>query len=432
MSDSIEFKVDDWIQVQDSDPRRAGTCAELVIMLGEIPATRLYDAFSRTVTDRARLPLYLMAQWFAANWWRLHTEVAYESNNNPSIDWRLSHDLAAIGGGIIWPRMRFAFDGLSLQISTRCVRNAPWEPIRYINDAQSAVKPENLDEAIEGLIGLVLRRLADLGISAEPLASIWSYVLEERSDPDVAEWRQWEARLGYDPDRAPEALMEQLEKLFSKAGKFAATEIAPVLGQRQLLTPQQLTELSAAKGILATFPVVDKHISLTIDAAPWNTGRAMAHRVRRDLGKDSGPLSNQDLQNLLGVSDKAFDQVSVPSLPIGLGVRVSQKAVTELHFRRRNMPGLRFEAARFLAENMVADENDLWLPLTDFATNRQRFQRAFAAELLAPIEEVREEVGDELTSDRFEDVAERYGVSPLAIRSQLANHGLLSPEQVAI
>lgn len=46
----------------------------------------------------------------------------------------LSHDLTAIGGGFMWPRLRFASDDAPIQVSSRAVRNAPWEPVRHLND----------------------------------------------------------------------------------------------------------------------------------------------------------------------------------------------------------------------------------------------------------------------------------------------------------
>jgi Zn-dependent peptidase ImmA (M78 family) len=85
-----------------------------------------------------------------------------------------------------------------------------------------------------------------------------------------------------------------------------------------------------------------------------------------------------------------------------------------------------------LAESLSAPAEDLWLPLTDRATARQKFQRAFAAEFLAPIDEVSDRLGSSRTSESVEDVADEYCVSPLAIRSHLANHGLLAPDEVAV
>lgn len=428
----FRFSIEDWVQGDDSDPRRANTCAEFTLFIDDIPATRLLDNWSRTVTDKARLPLYPMAEWFAANWWRLHVEAPYESGGRPPVEWRLSHDLPAIAGGYIWPRIRFASDDLSIQISARAIRGAPWEPVRHINDVlpARAVPTEDFDAAIEELIGVVLSRLNDLGVSAEPLATIWANVLEERRDSELSDWRSWEARLGCDPDEAPEALMGQLDRLFSKAGKAAAAEVAPLLAPHKSSMLRKFEALAVAPGLEAHLPHAAAGFQLTSDDTPWNAGRELARGLRAEFGQPDGPLSNETLNDLLGTKRNAFDDFSNVEAPLGLAVRFPNQGKSVLHFRKRNLPGRRFEAARFIGDSLSASASDLWLPLTDRATARQKLQRAFAAELLAPIDDISDQVRDARTSEQFEDLGERYGVSPLAIRSHLANHGLLSPDEV--
>jgi hypothetical protein len=430
---SIEFRIDDWIQAEDPDPRRAATSAEFVILVDDIPITRLFDTWSRTVTDRARLPLYPLAEWLAGNWWRLHAEAPYEGGGPPPAQWRLSHDLPAIGGGLIWPRVRFASDDWTIQISARAIRNAPWEPIRHLNDLSArGIEVKDFDHVVDDVIGTVLRRLKDLNVAAEPLATIWADVLAEREDPEVSEWRRWEARLGYDPDEAPERLMKQVAELFGRAGKSATSEIAPLLSANTSAILSQINALAGAPGLEAALPSRKADGCLSENVTPWDFARDMARNVRAEIGQTSGPLTDRTLEQLLGVPKDSLDLQVPPNRLIGLGVRSSDEGKAILHFRKRNAHGVRFEAARFVAESISAPAEDSLLPLNDRETARQKIQRAFAAELLAPIDEISEQIGDSSTSEHFEDLADRYGVSPLAIRSHLANHGVLSHEAVAV
>jgi hypothetical protein len=430
---TVEFRVDDWIQAEDPDPRRACTSAELVIIVDDVAVTRLLDMGSRTVTDRARVPLYPLAEWLAANWWRLHAEAPYEGGGYPPLDWRLSHDLSAIGGGFVWPRLRFASDGQTIQATARAARNAPWEPVRHLNDLQPAraVTVQNFDRAVEELINLVLRRMNDLGVPAEPLASIWKDVVAERSDTEVVEWRVWEARLGYDPEQAPERLMKQVASLFGTAGKSATAEVAPLLNSPQPATIAQLEALARAPGVEADFPKHDIQMDFPSEIAPWDAGRRVAHLLRDSIGRSSGPISDQMLNDVLGAK-AALENTPAGDIPIALGVRAVNGTRATLHFRKRSRTGMRFQAARFLAEALRAPLDDSWLPLTDRGTARQKFQRAFAAEFLAPINEIREAQDWRRSSDGFEELADHYGVSPLTIRSHLANHGLLTPDEVVV
>jgi len=434
---TLSFHIDEWLQGDDPDPRRALTLASLVVAVDNVPATRLFDDWAKTVTDRARLPLYPLAEWFAANWWRLHHEAPHESiGGPPPMDWRLSHDLAAVGGGFVWPRMRFASDDLTMQVSVRALRNAPWEPVRHLNDIPAtALDLGSFDAAVDQLIALVLDRLRELDISAEPLATIWADVTAERSDEEVADWRAWEARLGYDPGEAPEQLMEQIGSLFVRTGKAALAEIVPVIEPDTEMTLDRLLAIADAPGISATLPLTgrassERHRYFSDGTTPWDAGRAMARQLRYDEGPASGPIDDKRLFDFLGI---ARGRVKPPAagtdLPIGLGVRTSRHRRPTLHFRRRSPEALRFEAARFVAESMIAPEEDQLLPLTDLATARQKFQRAFAAELLAPIDEIVELVGPAPSTDAVENAGATYRVSPLAIFNHLDNHQRMSLQE---
>jgi Zn-dependent peptidase ImmA (M78 family) len=74
------------------------------------------------------------------------------------------------------------------------------------------------------------------------------------------------------------------------------------------------------------------------------------------------------------------------------------------------------------------------LPITTARTDRQKFQRAFAAEFLLPFQEMCEQLGGlsfgegEIRDDDIEDVAAQYQVSPLMVRTSLVNRGVLPRE----
>lgn len=430
---AFELRVEDWLPSEEADPRYANTAAALVISVGKVTVTKVLNDWSKTVSDRARVPVYPLAEWLAANWWRLHAEAPYETGSRPPSEWRLSHDLPAIGGGIVWPRVRFVSDDHSMLVSARALRGANWEPVTQLNSLPATpVSFDDFDKAVIGLIELVLGRLREIGVSAEPLASIWADVEAERSDAEVSLWRRVEARLGYDAGDAPDALMESVQRLTSEAGSDAAFEVLPLLFRSEGPTLKALRDLAVKPGIEARFPQI--HIP-EIEARtmqPWDIGRFLAHQVRRTIGQPDGPLEDKILVDLLGVRANTLEPGAAEQQgPVGLAVRFPARNKSVLHFRKRNPAGRRFESARFLAENLAAPSSDIWLPLTDRGTARQKLQRAFAAELLAPIDELRNFLGEVRTSEKIEDAGETYGVSPLAIRSHLANHGLLPPEAVA-
>ncbi|MDX1984078.1 MAG: hypothetical protein SFV51_27635 [Bryobacteraceae bacterium] len=116
---------------------------------------------------------------------------------------------------------------------------------------------------------------------------------------------------------------------------------------------------------------------------------------------------------------------------MGLAIRTGEHDRLDLLFRRRNMPGIRFEAARFIADHILTPGKESWLPATDAKTARQKIQRAFAAEFLCPIAALDAFLNHEYSPESIERAAEHFDVSPLAVESHLANHRRDGPRMVA-
>ena len=69
------------------------------------------------------------------------------------------------------------------------------------------------------------------------------------------------------------------------------------------------------------------------------------------------------------------------------------------------------------------------LASTDMVTSRQKYQRAFAAEFLCPIDALTSFLGNDFSSYAIEEAAENVEVSELTITSLLLNHGYIhNPE----
>jgi hypothetical protein len=63
--------------------------------------------------------------------------------------------------------------------------------------------------------------------------------------------------------------------------------------------------------------------------------------------------------------------------------------------------------------------------VTEAASRPQRIARAFAAELLAPVETVRQQVKSEMIDlDAIDQIARTFHVSPTLVRHQIENHHL--------
>jgi Zn-dependent peptidase ImmA (M78 family) len=103
------------------------------------------------------------------------------------------------------------------------------------------------------------------------------------------------------------------------------------------------------------------------------------------------------------------------------------RATLDLLASRKSLPRgcvRRFALARILGET-------LWLPnsqagiITRERTGRQKRNRAFAAELLAPAAQLMTRIQlDEITSEEVKDLAEEFSVSAFVIENQIRHHQL--------
>lgn len=406
------------------------TSAAIEIRFGTENATRFEDAWSQSVQHRARVSAYPLALWLASSWWRIRWEplpsrirLASEGIRADG-DWRMSHELAAAGYGFIWPELTFASDGETILVTSRPSTELSTEPVRYLSEFEAHVPASSFEQETDRFLDLVLRRLDSLGQTE--LHILWSEVLAERADPAQSAVRRFEARLGFEPDEAPEVLVERLVEIASEAGMDAVDEIAPICsGSHPSEVLEQVVELAEKPGVAARIAVPE----LPIDnrtTPPWQRGHNLANALRQSLSFGTQPLDDGTLGGLLEIGAEHFSVTATRSAsPVGLAVRSADRGELKLLFRKRNRPARRFEAARFLADSLCAPPRDRWLPITDAATARQRVQRAFAAELLCPIESLKTYLGNEFPPEAFEDAAEYFGISEVAVKSHLANHHLI-------
>ena len=187
------------------------------------------------------------------------------------------------GHGFLWPPVTFESDGE--QISLHCRPSSPSsnEPVRYLADFKETVPAPAFERAIDGLIDLVLARLHKFGLGNTHLENLWTEIQEERADAFLASSRKLEARLGFDPDEAPEDLMDRMDALSERAGKAAVEEMAPVCaGPDPVRILEQIEAFSEQPGVKAQISppgALMKQYSGV--GAPWERGWNLARIARQ-------------------------------------------------------------------------------------------------------------------------------------------------------
>lgn len=430
MSEDLAFQVD-WLSSEHGPPELRETSMLLQLTVGDNVATRVEDEWSRSVRSQVRLSAYPLALWFASSWWRLRWEASPEGPRGPQ--WRMAHEMPAAGHGFLWPPLTFESDTETVDVACRPSPAGTGDPVRYLERFRTSVSSQRFEAAIHNFVELVLARLSAVGIENTELQCLWPEVMGERRDTEASYYRRLEARLGREPDDAPESFVGELLRLAGEVGPDAVEEIAPVCANGD---PHAVLEAITAfrqHGGIAARPSFSsemlgsaRRIARTV-APPWQRGWDLAHIARTSWGLGHGPLSDVELAGVLDIPAPALEgQPRVDGLPpMGLGIRRGSQDGFDLLFRKSTRSGRRFEAARFVADHLMAPISDRWLPETDSKTARQKVQRAFAAEFLCPIDALRDFLRGELSDEVLEDAGDYFSVSPLAVRGHLANHGVM-------
>ncbi len=437
-----EFKIDvEWLEGSDGDPVERAAFAQIVINAAQQITTELEDLFARTVRPGLRASAYDLAVWFAENWWRLRWEPEARTD-----DWRLSHVVAAVGGGVAWPDVSFASDGVHVLVGARRTPGGRGAPVRYIRDVDVPISATAFEAGIDEFVQRVLARLSSVNVSETDLSLLWQQLLAERNDPEIGASRRLEALLGFDPDAAPQDLIASLQATITEAGHSAVEEIAAAAKVSAPKTLQDILERTRTSDVSIHVESASNILSQYSDQSsptelPWQRAKRAAGLARDVWGVSQGPVSNDRLSELLGVTEDFLKYTPSNGLPVAAGLRTNHGTDdVNVVMRAKVQTGRRFEIMRLVADHIVAASDDHLLPLTAAKTDRQKFQRAFAQEFLLPFEELYDQLLapplgeddiEDIAEQDIEDIAEQYDVSPFLVLTVLVNQGYLSREVLA-
>ncbi len=366
--------------------------AVMEIQVGGGIATELEDFQSQTIRKGMYVSAYPLAMFFAANWWRLRWEPMFSGDIS---QWRMRHNLAAAGEGYVWPDISFTSDGEFILITSRRTAFTDTAPVRYLAELARWIPADAFEHAINQFIEGVLARLEALGLGKTDLAALWEDVCFEQTDAQTALWRRLEALTGYDPDDAPLTFVKDLMDASKRTGWPAVQELAAASRERvlnDLKTLQEALRISGLDFRVADLKriVTDTQASATdIAVPPWQRGANVARTVRNIWGLDGKPVSNRLLAELCGIPTNALEHPtgpgSMPGLPYSAASWDQDKNVRQLILNRKPVSSRRFAVCRLLAD-ILSPNGSILSAATDATTSRQKFQRAFAQELLCPFE----------------------------------------------
>jgi hypothetical protein len=429
LADTVTFHAE-WTGAE-LDP----TASRLRIEIAGLNACRAENQWSKSIDEAPHLSAGPLAFWLAANWWRLRWESEPVSGQRDT-NWRMAHEVPAAGGGFLWPQLSFIADGEWLLAECSPTAVASHEMLRYIASFDLAVSASAFEVGVDNFIDLVLERVGD-DPDFTPLQTLWSTVRDERRDPAAREERRVEAMLGYDPGEASPMAAAVIETVLSTQGVDAAAELAALCN-----APNRDERLNNVLDATRQAPDVEGHlerdllkagplsggaaVALTYATGPQEQGQVMAAMARAAAGFSvDAPLCDGQLARLLGIVTDSISSANTQGSKRGFGLAIlNGHGRDSYRFQARHPHGRRFEAARFLGD-AILQPTDGWHLTTPTATARQKAQRSFASEFLAPITGLQEQLQQDFSMEAIEDAAAHFNVSSYLVGSHLRNNGII-------
>jgi hypothetical protein len=406
-------------------PELAATWARLQIRLNGIDLTESYDEYGATLREALYLPVYPIAEWFAANWWHLWFESRFQGNRLLA----QAHRLRAAEEGFALPDLNFWSEGNFLALHAHAYTHFAAK-LRFLNEAAAVIPVEDCRQEAARLIEQVVARLDEKGISGTFLQSEWDNItrIESVADRSEARFCQSAAQMGLDPFDVSDEDANQIENAISAL---------PYSIHADLFEISQLSTLSRSTGELSRFFSGSVELSTIGESSsslhPWEDGYRLAQVLRRrhNLAGRTFQSHFELFTAIPKLSERIeWEFVSVDHVDAALCTRRNGSTRIHCGLRRGRAESELFRACRALAEIEFGGEVGPVLLTASHSRYSQKRSRAFAAEFLAPASEIERRIHNStVLPEEIDEIAVHFGVSPFVIRDQIRNHKLAEVQE---
>ncbi len=410
-------------------PELAATWARVGMVCGGKVITSVHSPRLQSFRGDIYIPLYVMAEWFAKNWWFIQNECA-DSDRIASPEFQQRHNLAYSYEGLCLPDISFIQNGDEILVY--------WQEADYSaaglafqTSGNFLIDKDIFSNRVTQLIEDVINRLHQRGIHSSFLEEEWAHIRQiEKSAFEEKAFCEVSSRLGLDPFSIDEELSERIiacyeeiepeirdEFFFSSSNENFEPNIRWLNNARDKIKNEccVLFEIKSCPKAVNN-PDQEKQ--------PWLIGYKWAQEYRKILKntddfidyKDFVSISNQSIAGL------QFDETSLEAM-------ISRKSGEHfsLVVNRENLDleneNSRFLFARILCEAIALSKKKAGI-LSKVETRLQKTSRAFAAEFLAPAQTIAKMVSGTVNRQKIQYLKEHFKVSDLVIRHQIVNHNL--------
>lgn len=422
-------------------PELRATWSRLEMWVQSKCVTTVEETDSGVVRRSIFVPLYPLAEWAAYNWWYLRTHsrpAALPSRQwsyrhlsrfrSSRFEWLRHHNFRAVGEGFPWPDLTIVPEGEFSQVVWSS-SDQPSGGLRYLASGGSLISTLNLESVLTDLVESTLTRLDEFGVGETQLHKEWRAI--QSLDSEEVAFCESAARLGLDPFDVDEAISDSLEAAGDKVPINLLSDFLNAVDPKRIREGMAWIGRASRELALLTDPSAAEYSRMEnavretamprAGESPWTIGYQQARRARETLGL--GDAESFPIQALVAATTRSGPSGQVDGIGVGI------KGVKLVLTRRSSQPDVRFASARALWHALSGQGGAPFL-LTHARTYRQKIERAFAAELLAPasgIEGHLDESSSPSDAHVIDSIARTYGVGPLVVQHQIENNLMGAP-----
>lgn len=362
----------------------------------------------------------------AANWWYLW----YEDRARQEPPSFARHSFLAAREGFALPDIRI-WPAESRTLLECCPYEHAHAAVRFLNRSDFSLDREAARDETIRLVEAVLDKLSEKQIAGTCLQEEWRLITHSESNEGERTFCECAARLGIDPYALGPQVRTKLEELLVQLPVsvlqdfFDSADPAQFSEQADpLIAFFRSAEVQDFDNVWKHIPRGDRELMATLPA--WRQGYEYAHFLRNEMDLNGQRYANID--EILASLKVDSRKVSITSWPTE-----QMDAVTGLSARQApvfSLSGQRTESRNFafcraLGEHLQSEETQHMVLTRRSDSLRQKRSRAFAAEFLAPAQQILALLTHTAVTDEdCEDIGREFGVSSWVIQRQIVNHRL--------
>lgn len=410
MKSSIEWQDD----AQNAAPEERATVADVRLWINNRNVTQHLN--EGALDDQVTVALYSLAHGIAHDWWTIFGARDREVS------------LLKYRDGYLLPDLRFRFDGGAFEIVAE-QKTYDGPDVRFWGVPPEVMTRREGEKVLSDLVEQILARLEQRGLPGTSAALRWQRVKLSRHSNE-ASFCEAAGSLGLDPyqvETEPAAFIEAAEGLFGQESLVEFVSGAGNVDREALINwVQRMAGFHGFKFRLADLAEIAKVVS---GKAPPKAGEvpwAMGYRRGRLARKALSLTNSHRFSSYRALAESVGAPKSYALAPSVDGIKALRRDHadgTHVHVRNHgDSPEAKashlFTLARGIGDAICFPDSGL-APINGLRNaHRQAAGRAFAAEFLAPIDEIRSMIEDQRD---IVTIADEFSVSTAVIDRQIEN-----------